>query len=29
VILVDVGVLAIHAMPSRRSTQRELFGDED
>lgn len=29
VILVDAGVLAIHAMPLRRSTQRELFGEED
>ena len=29
VILVDAGVLAIHAMPLRPSTQRELFGEED
>ncbi|MGH2886838.1 MAG: hypothetical protein ACRDPA_29795, partial [Solirubrobacteraceae bacterium] len=29
VILVDAGVLAIHAMPLRPSTQRELFGDAD
>jgi hypothetical protein len=29
VILVDAGVLAIHAMPLRPSTQRELFGGED
>jgi hypothetical protein len=29
VILVDAGVLAIHAMPLRRSTQRELFGEQD
>jgi hypothetical protein len=28
VILVDAGVLAIHAMPLRPSTQRE-FGEED
>ena len=29
VILVDAGVLTIHAMPWRRSTQRELSGEED
>ena len=29
VILVDAGGLAIHAMPLRRSTQRELFGEGD
>jgi hypothetical protein len=29
VILVDAGVLAIHAMPLRPSTQRELFGGQD
>ncbi|MBV8999990.1 MAG: hypothetical protein JO304_13070 [Solirubrobacterales bacterium] len=29
VILVDTDVLAIHAMPLRQSTQRELFGEED
>ncbi len=29
VILVDAGVLAIHAMPLRPNTQRELFGEED
>jgi hypothetical protein len=29
VILLDAGVLAIHAMPLRPSTQRELFGEED
>ena len=29
VIRVDAGVLAIHAMPLRPSTQRELFGEQD
>ena len=29
VILVAAGVLAIHAMPLRRSTQNELFGEGD
>jgi hypothetical protein len=29
VILVEAGVPAIHAMPLRPSTQRELFGEED
>ena len=29
VILIDAGALAIHAMPLRRTTQRELFEEED
>jgi hypothetical protein len=29
VIPVDAGVLAIHAMPLRQSTQHELLGEED